>query len=95
MEAKVMLLQNVDEIAAYEQAIAEHGMEEAFNLGKVDGEVTPVYVSNDFMFKLDDVRYAWVIHDPDKLINIRDETGETWSLKYTDELWNKLKEHLG
>jgi len=94
MKVKGFFLKNIVELQRYNEVVAEYGYDEAFNLGKVNEPIEPIYVTNDFIFKMSDVQTAWMVHDPNVSINIKMSDGDMWSVEYTDELWNKLEEHL-
>lgn len=97
MIAKALFIQNHKEIFDHHQNIEQYGVEEAFNLGLIDKkEIEPIYTHNDFLFKLEHVINAWVLNETEKCINIKLNTfeDETWTLEYSDELWDKLKKYL-
>ena len=95
MIAKAILMSNVDEVDEYNSIVEEcGGVEEAFNLGKIDNAVIPKFMDSEFLFKMSDVKSAWIIYDPDKLINVKIGDGDLWTLKWDELLWLKLKTYF-
>jgi hypothetical protein len=92
MNAEARLLDNYEEIEAYNDIIEQHGKEEAFNLGLYTTPPKERYVKSEFLFRLKEVDNAWIVEGD--FINMKMDDGSIWTIYYTDELWNKLKKHF-
>lgn len=91
MKVKAMLLDNHEEVMAYRAKVEDCGsVEEAATLGFFP--VKEKMIETDFFFDIEDVKRSW-IQTEGVLLDFKD--GESFIVKDTEELRNKLEERFG
>ena len=98
MIGKVKLLSNYKELEKYNRDIEEYGETEAFNLGLYSTPPKEVFVKNDFLFKMSDMKSVWIIIDKEELtgkaINVKMEDDDIWTFGWDEKLWEKLETYF-
>jgi hypothetical protein len=78
MEAKAIFIMNLEEI----ERAAEMGLKPP----------KPKRQADTLLFRLEDIALAYMSVDGD--INVKLSDGDVWSLEYSDDLWNAIKNEL-
>lgn len=90
MIAKAYMITNYEKVLEYKNACKEYGSEEEAHAQDFY-PVKEEYMETEFMFDADEVIRCWKDKDGKIIIDFGEENG-IWTIEYSDEVWDKLKE---